>query len=82
MMEEAGWLRTSDLEFEVELADWRQSRAPLNAAMGAAFVQFGRAWPDAITSKEAISAHDPEQIADLRRALLDWAASTEPEWYD
>jgi D-amino peptidase len=81
MMEEAGWRRTSDLEFEIELADWSQSRGPLNVAMGAAFVEFGRAWSNELTSKEAIASHDPE-MAELRRGLLDWADATEPDWYD
>jgi D-amino peptidase len=82
IMEAAGWRRTSELEFQIDLVDWTDSRGAANAAMGAAFLEFGRAWSNELTSKDAIAAHDADQIASLRRTLLEWAGATEPEWYE
>jgi D-amino peptidase len=81
IMEEAGWRRSGDREFEIELRDWRESRDPLNAAMAAAFAGFGRVWSEDLTSKEAIAAHDPEQIRQLRQDIVNWANASEPEWW-
>jgi len=82
IMEEAGWRRTGDHEFAMELSDWRDSREPINAGMAAAFVEFGRAWSNELTSKDAIATHDPAQVDQLRQVMFDWAAASEPEWYD
>jgi D-amino peptidase len=81
IMEQAGWRRSSDREFEIELGDWRASRDPLNAAMAAAFVEFGRDWSNDLTSRDAIAAHDPRQTEQLRQVLVDWANASEPEWW-
>jgi D-amino peptidase len=81
VMEAAGWTRTSDTEFEVELRRWRDAREPLAGAMSAALAPLlpFLAGLD-LTSAESARAQDPERLQELEDAFVQWAAEPDEAW--
>ena len=77
----AGWTRTGDVEFAVELESWRASRAPLAAAMNAALAPFLPYWLGGFAGPNEAAAADQERVAHLRRIFDAWAAESQPQWY-
>jgi D-aminopeptidase len=80
-MAAAGWSRTGDVEFAVELVSWRDSREPLAAAMNSALVPFLPYWLSGFAGPDEAAAADQERVAQLRLIFDAWAAESHPEWY-
>ena len=80
-MAAAGWSRVADVEFAVELDDWRDSREPLAAAMGAALSPFMQYWLGGFDSAEAAAAADQARVGQLVRMFDAWAAAPLPQWW-
>ena len=78
----AGWKRTSETEFAVELRDWKQAREPLAAAMAAAiapWMPYFTAFD--LTSEAAMeSVHDDPVLERGRRRFDAWLEDVQPEW--
>ena len=68
-MAAAGWTRTGDVEFAVELESWRDSREPLAAAMNAALAPFLPYWLGGFAGPDEAAAADQERVALLRTDL-------------
>ena len=77
----AGWTRTGDVEFAVELESWRDSREPLAAAMNAALAPFLPYWLGGFAGPDEAAAADPDRVAQLRTIFDAWAAESQPQWY-
>ena len=77
----AGWTRTGEVEFAVELESWRDSREPLAAAMNAALAPFLPYWLGGFAGPDEAGAADQERVAQLRLIFDAWAAESQPEWY-
>ncbi len=77
----AGWTRTGDVEFAVELESWRDSREPLAAAMNAALAPFLPYWLGSFAGPDEAAAADPDRVAQLRTIFDAWAAESQPQWY-
>ena len=80
-MAAAGWTRTGDVEFAVELESWRDSREPLAAAMNAALAPFLPYWLGGFAGPDEAAAADQERVAQLRLIFDGWAGESQPEWY-
>jgi D-amino peptidase len=80
-MAAAGWTRTGDVEFVVELESWRDSREPLAAAMNAALAPFLPYWLSGFAGPDEAAAADQERVSQLRRIFDAWAAESQPQWY-
>jgi D-amino peptidase len=68
-MREAGWIRTGDAEYEIELESWRDAREPVGAGMLAAFAPILEAWSNELTSAERASAYDQAKRDELASAV-------------
>ena len=77
----AGWTRTGEVEFAVELESWRDSREPLGAAMNAALAPFLPYWLGGFAGPDEAAAADGDRVAQLRMIFDAWAAESQPEWY-
>jgi D-aminopeptidase len=77
----AGWTRTGEVEFAVEVDSWRETREPLAAAMNAALAPFLPYWLTGFASAEEAAALDPERVAALRMIFDAWAADSQPQWW-
>jgi D-aminopeptidase len=77
----AGWTRTGEVEFAVELESWRDSREPLAAAMNAALAPFLPYWLGGFAGPDEAAAADPRRVALLRTIFDAWAAESQPQWY-
>jgi D-aminopeptidase len=80
-MAAAGWTRTGDVEFAVELESWRASREPLAAAMNAALAPFLPYWLGSFAGPNEAAAADQQRVSQLRRIFDAWAAESQPQWY-
>jgi D-aminopeptidase len=80
-MREAGWIRTGEVEYEIELDSWQGAREPVGAAMLAAFAPILEAWSNELTSPERASAYDQAKRQELATAVDAWAAASGPEWF-
>ena len=80
-MAAAGWTRTGDVEFALELESWRDSREPLAAAMNAAVAPFLPYWLTGFAGPDEAAAADQERVAQLRTIFDAWAGESQPEWY-
>jgi D-aminopeptidase len=80
-MAAAGFARTGDVEYAVELETWSDSREPLAAAMNAAISPFLSYWQTGFNSAEDAAAADQERVDQLRTIFDAWAAGSHPQWY-
>jgi D-aminopeptidase-like protein len=80
-LERAGWTRTGEVEFAVELRSWRDSREPLAAAMSAALAPFLPYWLGGFEGPDEAAAADQERVTKLRMIFDAWAGEPQPEWY-
>lgn len=76
-----GWSRVGDVEYSVHLSDWAGARAPLDAAVFAAFTPLLRVWSDELTSEERANAYEADKRAWLGDFVDTWARTPEPEWF-
>jgi hypothetical protein len=65
----AGWIRTGDAEYEIELDSWRDAREPVGTAMLAAFAPILEAWSNELASAERASAYDQAKRDELASAV-------------
>jgi D-amino peptidase len=79
-MEAAGWRRAGQVEFEAHLAEWREARPLLAAAMSAAMAPL-LPFFDGATSPEAAAALDPKRVGRFRAIVDSWCGASHPEWY-
>lgn len=77
----AGWTRTGEVEFAVEVDSWRETREPLAAAMNAALAPFLPYWLTGFASAEEAAALDQERVAALRTIFDAWADDPQPHWW-
>jgi D-aminopeptidase len=82
LMTSAGWQRTGDVEFGVELESWREARDPIRAAMGAAISPFMPYWFGDLTTSALAERADPETAATLASSIESWARESQPEWWE
>jgi D-aminopeptidase len=80
-MREGGWIRSGDVEYEIELRTWDDAREPIGAAMLAAFTPLLPDWSNDLTSPEQADAYDRAQRERLAAAIEAWAEASEPEWF-
>jgi D-aminopeptidase len=80
-MREAGWIRTGELEYEIELDSWQDAREPVGTAMLAAFAPILEAWSNELTSPERASTYDQAKREELATAVDAWADASGPEWF-
>jgi D-amino peptidase len=80
-MNEGGWARTGEVEYEIALDSWQDARAPVGAAMLAAFAPVLHVWSNELTSPERASAYDDVKRESLRAAIDTWAETSGPEWF-
>ena len=55
-MRDGGFVRTGDVEYEIELDSWQDAREPVGAAMLAAMTPLLNAWSTELTSPERASS--------------------------
>jgi D-aminopeptidase len=73
VMEDAGWNRTGDDEFNVGLSGWGEARGPLAAAMVAAFQPFLDDMTALdLTSRQSFERQEPARLQRLTSTFLDW----------
>jgi D-amino peptidase len=77
----AGWARVGEVEFAVKLDTWRDSRAPLAAAMNAALAPFMPYWLGGFANADEADAADQERVGQLATIFDAWAAESHPQWY-
>jgi len=82
LMISAGWRRTGEVEFSVDLESWREARDPIRAAMGAAISPFMPYWLDGLTTSELGDGANRETAATLTSSIEAWARERQPEWWD
>lgn len=81
-MTAAGWARTGDVTFAVDLGTWAEAREPLAAAMSAALAPFIPYWLGGFDSAEHAAEADQERVAQLRQIFDAWAEESQPEWWE
>jgi hypothetical protein len=81
-MTAAGWARTGDVTFAVDLGTWAEAREPLAAAMSAALAPFVPYWLGGFDSAEQAAGADQERVAKLRQIFDAWAEESQPEWWE
>jgi hypothetical protein len=79
-MREAGFARTGEAEYEIELGSWQDAREPVGVAMLAAFAPVLDAWSNDLTSPELASSYDDAKREELGAAIDAWADTSGPEW--
>lgn len=79
-MEDAGWRRVGDVEYEVDLEDWSEARGLVAAAMNAALVPLIPHFDGAHSAEEA-AALEPARVATLTRLVDTWTSEVHPDWY-
>ena len=80
-MRGGGFVRTGEVEYEIELASWQDAREPVGAAMLAAMAPVLDAWSNDLTSPERASNYDQGKREELGAAIDTWAESSGPEWF-
>lgn len=77
----ASWVRRSATEYEVELGDWSEARAPLAAAMAGAVAPYRSYFPRGeLRSRAAFESWEAETLQDATRAYSDWINEQQEEW--
>jgi hypothetical protein len=72
-MEDTGWNRTGDHEFNVQLSAWDGASGPLAAAMLAAFEPFREDMTALdLTSRQSFERQDPARLQRLTSTFLEW----------
>jgi D-amino peptidase len=79
-MQAAGWRRTGEVEYAVNVRAWSDARRPLAGAMGAAMATLGPDWVGA-SSAAAAKELDPQRVAALSEAMTRWCSGSFPEWF-
>jgi D-amino peptidase len=79
-MEAAGWRRTGEVEYTVDVRTWSGARAPLAGAMGAASATLAPHWV-AASSAAAAAALDPQRVTALSEVMNQWCSQSFPEWF-
>jgi D-amino peptidase len=78
-MEDAGWNRTGDHEFNVKLSGWEAARGPLKAAMVAAFQPFLEDMTALdLTSRRSFERQEPARLERLTSTFLEWTDRSGP----
>ena len=80
-MRDGGFVRTGEVEYEIELDSWQHAREPVGAAMFAAMSPLLEAWSSELTSPERASAYDPAKREELATAIDAWGDASGPEWF-
>ena len=80
-MIDAGWTRSGEVEFSVQLRTWRDAREPLAAAMNAALAPFLPYWLGGFDSAEDAAAADQGRVDQWRVISDAWAEESNPQWY-
>jgi D-aminopeptidase len=78
----AGWHRTSETEYQIQLDAWASAREPLAAAMGAAIATWMPYFAThALTSSQALErVHDDPILREGREHFAAWLQADHPEW--
>ena len=79
-MEAAGWRRTGEVEYAVDVRAWGDARGPLAGAMGAAMATLAPQWV-AASSATAAAELDPQRVAALGEVMSRWCSGSFPEWF-
>lgn len=80
-MSEGGFVRTGEVEYEIELDSWQDARDPVATAMLAAFAPVLEAWSNDLTSPERANAYDLAKREELATAIDAWSDASGPEWF-
>jgi len=80
-MRSGGFVRTGEVEYEIELDSWQDAREPVGAAMFAAMAPLLKAWSNELTSPERASGYDQIRREELATAIDAWADASRPEWF-
>lgn len=78
----AGWSRTGDVTYAVQLTSWLDAREPLAAAMNAALEPFLPFWLGGFDSAQEAAEADQLRVAELRLIFDAWAERSEPQWWE
>jgi hypothetical protein len=81
-MTAAGWARTGDVSFEIQLETWAEAREPIATAVSAALAPFMPYWLGGFDSADDAAEADQERVAQLRLIFDAWAKESQPEWWD
>jgi D-amino peptidase len=80
-MQAAGWHRSGEVEYSVDLRTWSEARAPLAGAMSAAMATLAPHWVGAKSAAGA-AALDPHRVAALTEVMIDrWCSQSFPAWF-
>jgi D-amino peptidase len=79
-MEAAGWRRTGEVVYAVDVRTWSDARGPLAGAMGAAIATLAPYWVGASSAATA-AALDPQRVAALSEVMNRWCSRSFPEWF-
>ncbi len=81
-MAAAGWARTGDVTFGLQLETWADAREPIATAMNAALDPFITYWLGGFDSAEHAAEADQERVAQWRLIFDAWAEESQPEWWE
>jgi D-amino peptidase len=77
----ASWARRSATEYEVELQDWSEARAPLAAAMAGAVAPYRTYFPGGeLRSRATFESWEAGTLQDATRAYSEWINEQQEEW--
>jgi len=79
-MQQAGWQRSGDVEYQATLAQWCEARPLIPAAMNAALAPLLPYFVGATNAEEAASL-DRSATERLSGIALYWCGHTHPDWY-
>jgi D-aminopeptidase len=78
---EGSWVRRTDSEYEVELAEWRDARTPLAAAMAGALAPYRQFFPGGeLRTRGVFESHDQMPLLAAERAYRNWIGEPQDEW--
>src|SRR5262249_33400837 len=80
-MRDGGFVRTGEVEYEIQLDSWQDARKPVGAAMLAAMAPVLKAWSNELTSPGRASTYDRAKREELATAIDAWADGSGPEWF-
>lgn len=67
--------------YEIDLETWAGAREPIATAMGAAMAPFGPLLAGLdLSSEDAVRRQDPDRLAALEAAFVDWVAEPQSDW--
>ncbi|HET6849947.1 MAG TPA: M55 family metallopeptidase [Gaiellales bacterium] len=79
-MQQAGWQRSGDVEYQATLAQWSEARPLIPAAMNAALAPLLPHFVGATSAEQAASL-DPSAVERLSRIADYWCGHQHPDWY-